>query len=273
MQFGNAAWGFRETPIERQFEITSQMGLSALEIGVANAPNDIPLDVSEDELKKIKELSKKYSVNITYAATGNDFTIGNADTEKVKIVIDICRKLDVKNLRIFTGFTALENITDEIFSSMINSLSEVCNYAKENDVVPVIETHGGVNSFYDGVEHFMSSTTDIKTFRKILLALPDNVRICYDPANLYAVGIKNPERFYLEFADKVAYAHFKDFKTLPSGHLKPSYCGDSSMNWMAILKSMKDFDGICFFEYENTEDIYTGLKKSYSYINGLIKEV
>ena len=52
MIFGNAAWGLRETPIEEQFKITSEMGLKCLEIGIANAPMDIQLDVADEEINK-----------------------------------------------------------------------------------------------------------------------------------------------------------------------------------------------------------------------------
>lgn len=266
MKFGNAAWGLRETPLEEQFKITADMGLSLLEIGIANAPDDIPLDVSEQELDRIIKLSEKYNVKMAAAATGNDFTCGNGDIEKVKRVIDICAALGIDNLRIFAGFTALSDVTDEIFDDMLRSLTEVCSYAEVRNVTPVIETHGGVNGYNDGVEHFMSTTTDLDTLKRIMSGIPKNAKICFDPANLYAVGVKNPESFYLEIKDRVAYSHFKDFKELENGRLKPSYCGDSSMDWDAILKAMADFDGFCLFEYENTEDIEAGLKKCQSYI-------
>lgn len=269
MKFGNAAWGFRETHLEEQFKITADMGLSALEIGIANAPKDIPLDVTDAELFKVKELSEKYGVKIISAATGDDFTVSTDDVEKVKRVIDICEKLEIPNLRIFAGFTAIGDVTEEMFESMILSLCEVCNYAKEKGVVPVIETHGGVNGFDDGVEHFASTTTNLESLKKMMSKLPDNARICYDPANLFAVG-ENPVDFYKEIKEKVAYCHFKDFKKLSSGHIKPSFCGDSNMDWNAILDAMSDFDGYCFFEYENTEDIEQGLQKCYDYVRGII---
>lgn len=266
MQYGNAAWGFRETPIEDQFKMTAGMGLSILEIGIANAPNDIPLNVTADRLDEIRRLSEKYKIKILAGATGNDFTIGRNDISKVKRVIDICRELEIQYLRIFAGFTALEDVSEEVFNDMIKSLTEVCEYAGKAGVTPAIETHGGVNEFDDGVQHFMSTTTDLETLKKILRALPDNAKLCYDPANLYAVGIKNPEHFYNEIKSKVAYAHFKDFASLPSGHLKPSYCGDSDMDWGAILNAMKGVEGFALFEYENTDDIEEGLVKSYNYI-------
>ncbi len=219
MKFGNAAWGFRKTPLSEQFKITAEMGLDAIEIGIANAPGDIPLDVSDTAIDNIKEMSQSYGVKMIAAATGNDFTLGADDVEKVKKVINICQKLEIPYLRIFAGFTAIEKVTEEIYKSMISSLCIVCNYAKEKGVVPVIETHGGVNSFDDGVEHFVSTTTELETLKKIISHVPDNARICYDPANLFAVG-KDPADFYKQIKDKVAYAHFKDFKKLPSGHIK-----------------------------------------------------
>lgn len=273
MKFGNAAWGLRETPLEEQFKITADMGLSALEIGIANAPKDIPLDVTDAELVKVKEMSEKYGVKMYAAATGDDFTVGTDDVEKVKRVIDICEKLGIPNLRIFAGFTAIGDVTEEMFEIMISSLCTVCDYAKEKGITPVIETHGGVNGFEDGVEHFMSTTTDLETLKRIMSKIPENAKICFDPANLFAVGIKNPEEFYRGIKDKVAYSHFKDFKPLPSGHIKPSFCGDSDMDWDAILDAMSGVDGYCFFEYENTEDIKDGLLKCRNYINERINKI
>ena len=272
MVFGNAAWGFRETPLEEQFKITSEMGLPELELGIANAPMDIPVDISDEELLKIKKTAEKYWIKLTCAATGNDFTTGTEDTAKIKKVIDICSKAEIRFLRIFAGFTPLAGVTDAAFAQMIKALSEVCRYAEEKNVVPVMETHGGVDGYDDGVIHIPSVTTDLETLKIILSLIPDNARVCFDPANLFAVGITNPNEFYKEIKDKVAYAHFKDFKKLPTGRLKPSFCGDSDMNWKAILEEMRDFDGICMFEYENTEDIKEGLRKSYDYIKNAICE-
>lgn len=270
MRLGNASWGLRETLLEKQFEITKNMGLDILEIGIANAPDDIPLDVTDKRLDEIINMSEKYGVKMLCAATGDDFTTGTDDIAKIKRVIDICKKLKIKYLRIFAGFTPLCDVTDDVFDMMIKSLCEVCNYAKENDVVPVIETHGAVNGYDDGVEHIMSVTTDLETFKKILNLIPDNAKVCYDPSNLYAVGVSEPDKFYAEIKDKVAYAHFKDFASLPSGHLKPSFCGDSKMNWSNILNAMKDFEGFAVFEYENTEDVEEGLNKCLDYITKLL---
>lgn len=271
MIYGNAAWGFRETPLEEQFRITRDMGLSALELGIANAPMDVPLEVTDGELARIKALEDQYGVRLLCAATGNDFTTGKDDIAKIKGVMDICAALEIPMLRIFAGFTAKEEVSEAAFDSMLESLTEACRYGEVKGVTPVIETHGGVNGFDDGVEHFESVTTDMESLTRILAALPGNARICFDPANLYAVGHSHPEQFYDAFREKVAYAHFKDFASLPSGHLKPSHCGDSQMNWVPILQAMAHFPGAVMFEYENVEDVEAGLRRSYAYIKNEVQ--
>ena len=61
MKFGNAAWGFRETPLEQQLKITSDMGLRVLELGIENAPNDVKIG---DDTKAVKELYRKYGIEL-----------------------------------------------------------------------------------------------------------------------------------------------------------------------------------------------------------------
>jgi len=267
MKFGCAAWGFRELPLEKRLEITKKSDLTILELGIENADTDVKLT---DSVAEIKELYAQYGIELVCAATGNDFTNGNKDdVEKIKKVIDMCAELGVKYLRIFAGFSPVEEVVGKRWDVMIEALTEVGNYSKEKGVTLAVETHGGVNGFDDGVEHFYSTSTKPEVLKKMMEQIPKNVYFNYDPANLYAVGIKNPEILYEEIKDKVCCVHLKDFVKLPSGHLLPSACGESDMDWNAILKSLADFDGPALFEYENTEDIKEGSVRCYKYISDI----
>ena len=77
MMLGNAAWGFRETTLEKQLEITSDMGLELLELSIANTEKDLQLDVTDEEIENVKKLYAKYNVKLVCAASSNDFTEGN----------------------------------------------------------------------------------------------------------------------------------------------------------------------------------------------------
>lgn len=263
MMFGSASWGFRETPLEKQLKITKMLGLHTLELGIANAPRDLPLDASDEVIRHVKALYDKFDLKLICAATGNDFTCGNnGDVIKIKRVIDICEKLGVKYLRIFAGFSPKNHVTGERWEYMINCIKEVLDYAK--NVEPVIETHGGVNEFPDGVEHFASVSTRVETLLKI-----PHIKYLFDPANIFAAG-ENPLAVYEKIKDRVRVVHLKDFVTLESGRLKPAACGDGKMNWKELMDAMKDTDYPMLFEYENTEDIEQGLKKSFDYIKEML---
>ncbi len=267
MKYGCAAWGFRELSLEKRLEITKKSGLKILEMGIENADTDVKLGDSVDE---IKGLYAKYGIELVCAATGNDFTNGNKDdVEKIKKVIDMCAELGVKYLRIFAGFSPVEEVVGERWDVMIEALTEVGNYSKGTGVTLAVETHGGVNGFDDGVEHFYSTSTKPEALKKMMDEIPENVFFNYDPANLYAVGIKNPDEIYQTIKDRVAYAHFKDFANLPSGNLLPAACGESDMDWKAILNGIGDRDMIALFEYEIPDDLEDGIKRCADYIKNL----
>ena len=273
MIFGNASWGFRETPLENQLKATKEMGLELLELGIANAPDDVPLEATDEELENIKSLYKKYNVKLLCAATGNDFTEGNdKDVAKIKRVTDICAFLGVKYLRIFAGFSHAEDVTAERWNIMISSLNAVYDYAEEKGVILTVETHGGVNCHNDGVEHFYSTSTNVEMIDKMICEVP-KIRFNFDPANIYALGISNPETVYEKIKDRVCCVHLKDFVKLPSGHYLPAACGESDMDWKKLLKSLVNFDEPALFEYENTKDIVEGSTKSYKYILNIKEEI
>ena len=276
MKYGCAAWGFRETPLEEQLKITRDFGFKYLELGIANAEKDIPADADRDTLEQVKNLYKKYGVELLCGATGCDFTVDKKDclanVEKIKKVIDLCQYLGIKYVRIFSGFSPCGEVVGEKWDTMINCLNEIADYSSNTNVIPVIETHGGVDGYDDGVVHFKSTSAEKESVKKLVTQLSDRIKFVYDPANLYAVGY-NPAEFYEIIKNKTAYAHFKDFAPLKSGHILPAACGESSMDWKDIFKAMEGFEGPVFIEYENVEDVREGIKRSIDYLNKIEKEL
>ncbi len=181
----------------------------------------------------------------------------------------ICSKLGIKYLRIFSGFSPVQEVTGTRWDNMIFCLRNAALYCKNLGVVLCIETHGGVNGFDDGVVHYQSTSTLPETLCKMLWQLPENVKVTFDAANLWAVGMKEPQALYEKIKHRVAYLHLKDFVTLESGHMLPAACGESDMDWKMLLSAFSDFNGAALFEYENTEDIKAGLERCYSYIKSI----
>ncbi len=276
MIYGNASWGFRETPLKEQLQITSEMGLSLLELGIAGHENDyLQLNATDAQLAQVKEWFDQYGISLLCASTGNDFTQESykdciSCLDNVIKVIDICAKLNIKYLRIFAGFSPVRDVIGKRWDAMIECLNRVGEYAKNARVIPVIETHGGVNPYEDGVEHFYSTSSEPEALKKMLSELNPYLKINFDPANLYAVGIEHPEMVYKAIRDRVVYVHLKDFVKLPkTGRLLPAACGESDMDWKSLMSALADFNGPALIEYENTEDIEDGCRRSLDFLKSL----
>jgi sugar phosphate isomerase/epimerase len=270
MIIGNAAWGFRKTPLKKQLEITRDMGLDLLELGIGGHENDfLQLDASDQEIFKVKRLFRQYNIKLLCASTGNDFTSADENEcfkamENVKKAIDIAERLGIENIRIFAGFSPVEEVIGARWDFMIKMLNEVLKYGQEHNVLPAIETHGGVEEYLDGIRHFDSTTTVKEKLIKLFNELEHPAGIVFDPANLGAVGMDENEiiSLYQELLSKISYLHLKDFALNASGSLKPCACGEGKLKWNIIWEALKGSHCPGVIEYELTEDIEDGLKRS-----------
>ena len=268
---GYASWGFRETPLENQLEIVRRDGLDLLELGIHGHENDyLQLSPSDARIETVKGLFKKYGVKFLCASTGNDFTVADPEAvdksvSEVKNVIDTAQKLGIKFLRIFAGFSPVKEVDEKRFNKLLSALNEVADYAEKAGVTPVIETHGGVNGYSDGVEHFASVSTDLTTLKKIIAGVSGSVYLNFDPANLSAVGVKDLVAYYKEIEPRVKYLHLKDFKRVGEHRILPTYLGNGITDYTDLLPILMQKDMPALFEYEPVEDIEFGLKKCLEY--------
>lgn len=267
MDLGLAAWGLRNETLESQLEITSSLGVDLLELSISGSPGDrLQVWSSDEDIEKVKALFAKYNIRLECACTGNDFTDGDVPAQigKVKSVINICSKLGVKYLRIFAGFLSDSVVIEDRFETMMKALKEVNDYAASKKVTLCCETHGGVATLKNGaLVHFNSITTRVDTWNEILKT---GVSICYDPANLAAVGSICPVKFYTDFADSIKYMHLKDFKDVPGG-VTPVACGEGRLDWHLLATAVKKYSGPALIEYEITADVRDGMARSINFLN------
>lgn len=266
-KIGAAAWGFRELPLEEQLKMCRELGIRSLELGIANAPDDLPEDASDEQIQEVVRLYQKYEMELNCAATGNDFTCGTREDvlvqiEKIKHVITICQKAKISCLRIFAGFSPVAEVTGERWDHLIMALNAVAEYAEKCGVTLAVETHGGVNGFEDGVEHFASVSTEVETLQKMLSEIRENIRFVFDPANLAAVGHEDLKELYELLKDRIAYMHAKNFIRLSSGHLDQAAVEKGVLNWETFMKQCSDYSGEMLVEYEKPETIYEGTLES-----------
>ncbi len=272
MEYGNAAWGLRELPLEEQLKLTQAMGLHLLELSIANYHRDALLpDASAEQIRQVKALFAQYDVRPDCGATGNDFTAGSAadvreSLDRVKRAADIAAALGVKVLRIFAGFTSDSLVYGERFDRALEALQLAAEHVRGTGVRLAIETHGGVAATGDVLHHSATVTTRIDTMRKLLESLPAaEIGMNYDPANLAAVGDAAPERWFGLFRDRIALVHLKDFRDVPGG-IVPAGCGEGRLDWKALLAALKEYDGPALIEYELPADVEDGLRRSLRFL-------
>lgn len=268
-EIGAAAWGFRELNLEDQLELCCRMGFSSLELGIANAPKDIPLNVTDEEIRQVCALYQKHRMSLWCAATGNDFTLPSdveEQIQKVKNVIVICEKANITYLRIFAGFSSVTDVVGECWERMICAINEVADFAEEHHVKLAIETHGGVTAFADGVEHFDSVTTAYATLEKMQMEIRKNILFVFDPANLAAAGEKDLLRTFSLLRERIAYMHLKNYIKLPSGHLDPAPLGPGVYDWETFQAGIGDWEGKYLIEFEKPEILERGCQESIDYL-------
>ncbi|MBS5533144.1 TIM barrel protein [bacterium] len=272
MEYGNAAWGLRELPLEEQLKLTQAMGLHLLELSIANYHRDaLQPDASAEQIRQVKALFAQYDVRPDCGATGNDFTAGSAadvreSLDRVKRAADIAAALGVKVLRIFAGFTSDSLVYGERFDRALEALQLAAEHVRGTGVRLAIETHGGVAATGDVLHHSATVTTRIDTMRKLLESLPAaEIGMNYDPANLAAVGDAAPERWFGLFRDRIALVHLKDFRDVPGG-IVPAGCGEGRLDWKALPAVLKEYDGPALIEYELPADVEDGLRRSLRFL-------
>ena len=270
MQFGTAAWGFRETPLPQQLKITRDLGLSLLELGIAGHPNDqLQLNATEAEIAEVKSLFNQYEVPLSCASTGNDFTQPDeaaclVDLENMKKTIGIAAQLGVSTLRVFAGFSPVEEVTGTRWERMILCLNSAAIEANRVGVTLAVETHGGVKSVPGGIAHFQSTSTQPETIDRWLNEVSPKIQILFDPANLGAVGLNETQilALYKKLEPRISAFHLKDFKRLSPTALEPCACGEGLLDWSQLIPVFREFQGPGFIEYEMTADIADGLKRT-----------
>lgn len=256
---GSAAWGFRELELPEQLDTAKKKGMVYHELGIANADTDIPLDASAEALEAVKKLYEVHGLQLTCAATGNDFTGEDVETQVQKVcrVIAVCKTLGVQKLRIFTGFTPLFQMSEEKWQRLLEALDTVAAVAREHQVILCVETHGAVEPVLDGVRHIRSTSTQLRELSRILDRT--DVQLVFDPANLFAVGEADIPTMFDALKDRIGYVHLKDFCPGDGGQLYPCALGGGGTAWEPIAKQLLALEVPLLFEYENPQDLEEGL--------------
>ena len=278
MLVGCGEWGFREMPMEQHFEICRDFGFHWMEFGIGGGQRGrLAEEPSAEEMSKFCALGKKYGIQTPFCCIENDFTLKDVDqhqemVEKVLAQIKAAAHCGATHVRLFAGFTPVDQMSDESWGRMLEAFARCDARCDELGMQIAIETHGAVDFDTTGVAiHSHTASTHPAALAKLLAGLPDRVGFNYDPGNLKPLAEGDP-LLRLDLLDsRINYCHLKDWRKSGAGWVACAI-GDDDLDYGPIFERMS-FSGVYLIEYEPLEDPREGIQRSLDYLRKTVDQV
>ncbi len=247
---------FPESEWEGEFKVANEQKINHLEL-IMNYPHFGPLTCTDDKIKLLKELSKKYKIKLNthllpdysllkghedkrFDIASEDEDIRKFSIEELKRTIKIAKKLDMEYIVIHGGkYDMDKKDLKERLKTARKTLEEIDNLFK------------GIKLC---VENLPTNTHTLKPLYSIaqnandLLDLViglENIRICFDIGHANTVG--DPMEFFDIIKDKVFDMHIHDNKGDGDTHIK---IGKGNIDFERFIEVLKDVDYKKYFSIE-----------------------
>jgi len=237
MKLAFTSLAYPELTLSEVLERTRRFGFDGLELRVADDGQHLkPMyPVPRQELELIKSSGVRLSNLAGYAsfAMPNDQERARNE-ETLRTLILIARELEAPGVRVYGG-----RVTDDVDKAaerIITSLNRVADFAEDNGVVIMMETHD------DWVKAV--------NLRKLLNGLDGRIGILLDFANVVAAG-ENLDNVLELVKDRVKHVHVKNFK-LVNGKIRYT-TPDDSAGLVPIRRVIDYLRGIGFNGYLSVE--------------------
>lgn len=278
MKLGVGEWGFRNLGMEEHCKITAGLGFHCMELGVGgDFKGRLSADMSAPAIAMTKACLADYRIKTPFMCVENDFSRGSAReleqaVEQVKREALFAKEFGVTHLRLFAGFTPIADFTEETWRNMLKAFREVNAFCEALGLQIAVETHGALTPHGQGVVHTSTASTDPRALKRLLETLPRNIGINFDPGNLVPLRSGGPEAFEPLLQERINYCHLKDWVQNEDGSWRAVGVGEGAIDWKQLLNLM-DFDGVYLIEYEPTEDVEDGIRRSLAYLRQLFPDL
>lgn len=180
-------------------------------------------EITSQDIERLKTLLKKYNLKAISMSAHCDLT-GKDGLEAFKRRMDLASDLGVGILITGTGKWSTGRDLDNFY----RQIEEVSDYANKQNLLVTLETHG--NGF-TGEAHTGSGKMYLPIIKHIN---KENVRVCYDTANVIFYEGVRPEEDIVYIAEYLGYLHVKD-KNLLRGVLNFPAIGQGNINFARIF--------------------------------------
>jgi Sugar phosphate isomerases/epimerases len=191
---GCPGWTFDEI-----FATAKDLGYDGIEIRVVE--NDfLKYDlnkISDDIFENIKNKLKNAGLEIPILTTDIALGIGDANEIMPEAIryIDLAGKLEIKNVRFMSTFSPDPKDCDLVQAAAI--YTGLCNYAKEKNISPLIETNG-----------VLANSEEMKKFMVDIDC--DNAGVLWDIHHPFRYYEETPEATVNNLGELIKHVHVKD---------------------------------------------------------------
>lgn len=252
---GCPEWSFSDI-----VSVASDLGYNGIEIrGILNelyAPAMEPF--SKDHLDKTKKTLERLSLEIPCLTSACNLNL-EADVEKAKAYVDIASAIGTPYIRLLGDLSPAPS-GDVSLKAIAAHLEEIADYAKDKNVMPLIETNG-----------FFAKTKSLGAMLKSF-DYP-NVGILFDIHHPYRFFGEEPAYTIDNLGPFIKHVHIKDsvmdgknvhYKMVGEGDLpvaktikllqKAGYEGHYSLEWVKRWDLSLEEPGIAFAQYKEFMD-------------------
>jgi sugar phosphate isomerase/epimerase len=207
-----------------------------------------------------------------YCCLENDFTLADPrEHERVlgrtlRGLADAAR-CGATHVRLFAGFTSIDDMDEPTWERMFGAFDQCQALAERIGVRICIETHGAIVHARGAALHRHTITTRADGLARLVRELPRDVAFNWDPGNCKAADPSDPSCKLDLLRGRIDYCHLKDW--VPSGPgWRAAAPGDGDLDYGELLSRL-DFRGPLLIEYEPTDDVEAGLRRSLAYLDRL----
>ncbi len=231
-----------------------------------------PIELSQSEINEIKRITIKYQIKIG-CINSNLFKgpiidlIEKKEQMKERFIkyCEICKSFDTKILRVFP-FRAPKNYkdSDPIPNEIISFYLELSDLAKPFGIILCSENEN--NLYGNSPKHMLEFIEKIQR---------DNVRLLFDPGNIFRHKPKFPVDRMDELYAYSGYAHFKDVAKNIFGGRFHVPIGEGFVGFKQILQEMKlsGYSSLFAVETHMAKNKYQNTIRSIQNLLGMLKEL
>lgn len=249
MKIGINAWTLPvDLSMEEAFQLVKTSGFETIELNVSEENNDIGVlgldslgtcsilsTVSQDELLKIHELSKRYELPISsistnlhwkYSLNSEDSSIRNKGIELGKKMIDICEFLGGDSVLIVPGVITEDDCYEDSYKLSQASIKEMAAHADKTAI------QIGIENVWN---QFLLTPLEMKRF--IDEIDHSSVKVYFDVGNVLQFGF--PNQWIETLGDRIIKVHVKDFRKDVGNITGFTSLLSGDLNWPKTIASLR----------------------------------